>query len=280
MIVILGLLLDRRLTMRSAGRLMLVPMASLAVVALTPVGPRLLLSPFEVSENAAAYVQEWQSTPVRGTLTAIITLLLIAGAVIGWIRSREKTPWWKILLAIAAVISTLSMLRTIPIGAIIAAPLAASALQSLRGTTPDLPQRRAIRQWALLMLAGALIAVPVTAVIAQQPGDVPERLRATLDAAPAGSVVLNDHSLSGWLLWREPQLVSVMDLRSEIFGKAYVEAYLRNAEVRPGWQSFLAETKPTYALLRSESPIRLALQEELHWVPLQTAQGFTVLRAP
>jgi len=93
-------------------------------------------------------------------------------------------------------------------------------------------------------------------------------------------VVLNDHSLSGWLLWREPQLVPVLDLRTEIFSKAYVQAYLRNAEVRPGWQDFLTQTKPTYALLRSESPIRLALQEELHWVPLQTAQGFTVLRAP
>ena len=86
--------------------------------------------------------------------------------------------------------------------------------------------------------------------------------------------------MSGWLLWRDPQLISVMDLRSEIFSKEYVQAYLRTAEVGPGWQDLLAETKPTYAPLRSESPLRLALQEELHWVPLQTAQGFTVMRAP
>jgi len=69
-----------------------------------------------------------------------------------------------------------------------------------------------MRLWALLVLAYAVIAVPLTAVVAQQPGGVPERLRTTLDAAPAGSVVLNDHTLSGWLLWREPQLVSVLDL--------------------------------------------------------------------
>ena len=137
-----------------------------------------------------------------------------------------------------------------------------------------------MRLWAALVLAYALVAVPLTAIVAQQPGGVPERLRTTLDAAPAGSVVLNDPSMSGWLLWSEPQLIPVFDLRSEIFSKDYVQAYLRTSEVGPGWQDFLAETKPSYALLRSDSPLRLALQEELHWVPLKTAQEFTVLRKP
>jgi hypothetical protein len=280
MLVVFGLALDRRLTLRSAAKLMLVPLASLAVCALTPVGPRLLLAPFEVSQNATEFVQEWQATPVRASVVAMVTLVLIAGAVLGWIRSPEKTPWWKLALASAAVVTTLAMLRTVPVGAIIAAPLAASALQSLRRTAPQRPENRSARLWALLILTCAIIAIPVTALVAQQPGNVPERLRATLDTAPSGSVVLNDHSLSGWLLWREPQLVSVLDLRTEIFSKDYIEAYLRTSEVRPGWQRFLAETKPTYALLRSESPLRMALQEELHWVPLQTAQGFTILRAP
>jgi hypothetical protein len=279
-VVVAGLWLDRRVTVRAAARLMLVPLASLAVVALTPVGPRLLLTPFEVSQIATKFVFEWQPTSVRASPLAVITLVLIAGAALGWIRSPQKTPWWQLGLAVTSVVSTLAMMRTIPVGAIIAAPLAASALQSLRHSAPQPPGRRSMRLWALLVLAYAVIAVPLTAAVAQQPGGVPERLRTTLDAAPAGSVVLNDHTLSGWLLWREPQLVSVLDLRTEIFSMDYVEAYIRTSEVRPGWQDFLAQTKPTYALLRSESPIRLALQEELHWVPLKTAQGFTVLRAP
>ena len=279
-IVVAGLWLDRRVTLRAATRLMLVPAASLAVCALTPVGPRLLLAPFEVSQIAPELVQEWQPTPVRTSVVAILTLLMIAGAVILWMRSPEKTPWWKLGLAVVSVVSTLAMLRTIPVGAIVAAPLAASALQSLRHATPQPPGRRSRRLWALLVLTCAVIAIPATAIVAQKPGGVPDQLQKTLDAVPARSVVLNDPSMSGWLLWREPQLISVMDLRSEIFSKEYVQAYLRTSEVGPGWQDFLAKTKPTYALLRSESPIRLALQEELHWVPLKTAQGFTVLRKP
>ena len=279
-IVVAGLWLDRRVTAGAAARLMLVPMASLSVCALTPVGPRLLLTPFEVSQIAAEYVQEWQPTPVANSFVAILTLVLIAGAVIGWIRSPDNTPWWKLGLAFASVVSTLAMVRTIPVGAIIAAPLAASALQSLRHTTPQPPGRKPKRLWALLVLTCAVIAVPVTAVVAQKPGGVPDRLLRTLDAAPARSIVLNDPSMSGWLLWSEPQLIPVFDLRSEIFSKDYVQAYLRTSEVGPGWQDFLAETKPSYALLRSDSPLRLALQEELHWVPLRTAQEFTVLRKP
>ena len=212
--------------------------------------------------------------------TAILTLVLIAAAVLSWIRTPEKTQWWKVGLAVVAVMSTLAMLRTVPVGAILAAPLAASALQSLRHSAPQPPGRRARPLWALLVIICAVIAVPVTAAVAQKPGGVPDLLQRALDPAPAGSVVLNDDSLSGWLLWSEPQLVSVFDLRSEIFSRDYVEAYRRTTQVRPGWQDFLTKTKPTYALLRSESPLRLALQEELHWVPLQSAQGFTVLRTP
>ncbi len=279
-VVIVGLWMDRRVTVRVAARLMIVPLASLGVCALTPVGPRLLLTPFEVSQIATEFVQEWQPTPVRTSFVAILTLVMIAGAVVGWIRSPDKTPWWKLGLATASVASTLAMVRTIPVGAIVAAPLAASALQSLRHTAPQPPEQRTKRRWLLLVLTCAVIAVPVTSIVAKKPGGVPDRLQMTLDATPARSVVLNDHTLSGWLLWREPQLISVLDLRTEIFSKDYVEAYIRTSEVRPGWQDFLAETKPTYAVLRSESPIRLAMEEELHWVPLQTAQGFTVLRKP
>jgi len=279
-VVVVGLWMDRRVIVRDAAKLMLVPLASLGVCALTPVGPRLLLAPFEVSQIATEFVQEWQATPVRTDFTAILTLVLIAAALFSWIRTPDKAPWWQVGLTIVAFISTLAMLRTVPVGAIVAAPLAASALQSLRHSAPQPSGRRFKSLWALLVITCAVIAVPVTAAVAQKPEGVPDRLQRTLEAAPAGSVILNDDSLSGWLLWSEPQLVPVFDLRSEIFSRDYVQAYIRTWEVRPGWQDFLAETRPTYALLPIESPLGLALQEELHWVPLQSAQGFTVLRAP
>jgi hypothetical protein len=101
-VVIVGLWMDRRVTVRAAARLMIVPLASLGVCALTPVGPRLLLAPFEVSQIATEFVQEWQPTPVRTSFVAILTLVMIAAAVLGWIRTPDKTPWWQVGLAVAA----------------------------------------------------------------------------------------------------------------------------------------------------------------------------------
>jgi len=279
-IVITGLFLDRRIDLRKAGRLMLVPAASLAVVALTPVGPRLLLTPFDVAENATSFIQEWQPTNVRGDVFAIVTMILLVGAVIGWVRSSSAPPWWQIGLAAAAFVSTLAMGRTIAVGAIISAPLAAASLQRLRGTTPHLAGRSSFRRWSALILVAALVAAPASLIVARKPGLTPEGLRPALSAIPAGSVVLDDFSVSGWLLWAEPDLVPVIDLRSEIYSKEYFQAYRNAEQVRKGWQGYVRRVNPAYALLRTEAPLSLALQEELHWVPLQTAQGFTVLRAP
>ena len=280
-IVITGLLLDGRIDLRQARRMMLVPVASLAVVALTPIGPRLLLTPFQVAGNAAAFIQEWQPTNVRGDLFAIITMVLLVAAVFGWIRGSSVPPWWQVGLAAVAFFSTLAMGRTIPVGAIVSAPLAATALQGLRGTAPLPLSRGTLRRWGALIAAAALIAVPTSAVVAKKPAMTPEGLRPALSALPAHSVILDDFSVSGWLLWAEPDLVPVIDLRSEIYSKEYFQAYRNAEQVRAGWQSFVTRVKPTYALLRTEAPLRLALQEELHWTTVRKdPSGYVLLRAP
>src|SRR5665647_2100555 len=82
--VITGLALDRRLDGRTALRLLAVPALSVVAAALTPIGPRLLLTPFEVSSNAAQFVQEWQPTDPRD-LFAAVSLVMIAVALLAWI---------------------------------------------------------------------------------------------------------------------------------------------------------------------------------------------------
>ena len=62
LVILIGLLLDRRLTRATAPRLLAVLILSFAAAGITPVGPRLLLSPLAVGKNASAFVGEWQST--------------------------------------------------------------------------------------------------------------------------------------------------------------------------------------------------------------------------
>jgi len=277
--VIAGLALDRRLDRRAAVRLLAVPVLSVLAAALTPVGPRLLLTPLEVSSTAAQFVQEWQPTDARDIFAAI-TLAMIALALLPWIRGTAARPWWQITLAGAAVVCTLAMFRTIPIGSIIAAPLLASALQEQRGHPAARLSRRGSSTWVGLVTAAAIVAMPISAAVAQQPSGWPEGLRPKLAAIPARTVVLNDFTAGGWLLWAAPTLTPVIDLRSEIYSADYVRDYKHTEEVRPGWQSFLDRTEPRYALLKTKAPLSAALQEQLGWTTVGTDAGYALLKAP
>jgi hypothetical protein len=277
--VIAGLVLDRRLDRRTALRLLAVPALSVVAAALTPVGPRLLLTPLQVSSNAAQFVQEWQPTSARD-LFAAVTLAMIGLAILPWIRGRSPRPWWQVILAGTAVVATLAMFRTIPIGAIIAAPLLASALQEQRGQPPAPLTRRGTSAWIGLAVAAAIVAVPVAGAVAQRPSGWPEGLRPQLGAIPAKTVVLNDFAAGGWLLWAEPQLTPVIDLRSEIYSMAYISDYRRTEQVRAGWQEFLHRTRPQYALLKTDAPLTVALRQQLSWTAVGQDNGYVLLKAP
>jgi len=276
-VVILGLAVDRRLDRRTALRLLLVPVLSLVAAALTPVGPRLLLSPFDVSSAAGPFVQEWQPTSARSPF-ALITLAMITVVVLTWVRSRSVPPSWQIALAAIAFVATLIMYRTVAIGAVIAAPLFASALQQQRFRPPQALRRRAVFTWLGLTLAAALIAMPVAGSVAQKPFGVPDRLRPQLSALPAKTVVLDQFAISGWLLWAEPQLVPVADLRSEVYSSEYLSAYRNNESVGPGWQSFITRTGATAALLSEDSALADALQHQLHWRVIGRDNGYVLLK--
>jgi hypothetical protein len=122
--------------------------------------------------------------------------------------------------------------------------------------------------------------VPVAGALAQRPSGWPEGLRSQLAAIPAKTVVLNDFSAGGWLLWAEPHLTPVIDLRSEIYSAGYIRDYLNTQEVRAGWQTFLDRTKPRYALLRANAPLTIALQERLKWTTAGRDAGYVLLKAP
>ena len=277
--VVAGLALDRRLDRRTAARLLAVPALSIGAAALTPVGPRLLLTPLEVSSNASQFVQEWQPTDARNIFAAV-TLAMIALALLPWIRGTSARPWWQIALAGSAVVCTLAMFRTIPIGSIIAAPLLASSLQEQRGHPPVALSRRGAWAWVGLTTAAAILAMPIAAAVAQAPSGWPEGLRPQLAAIPAKTVILNDYAAGGWLLWAEPQLTPVIDLRSEIYSLGYIRQYIRTEQVLSGWQTLLHQTRPRYALLKANAPLTVALREQLHWSAVGQDAGYELLKAP
>ncbi|MGV8954549.1 MAG: hypothetical protein ACOH2M_25860 [Cypionkella sp.] len=277
-VVILGLAVDRRLDRRTALRLMLVPALSLIAAGLTPVGPRLLLSPFDVSAAAGPFVQEWQPTSAANPY-ALITLAMIAVVVLTWVRSRDVPTTWQIALAAVAFVATLIMYRTVAVGAVIAAPLFASALQQQRSRLPQPLTRRAVFTWLGLSLATVLLAAPIAGAVAQKPFGVPDGLRPQLASLPAKTVVLDQFAISGWLLWAEPHLIPVADLRSEVYTTEYLTAYRNNESVGPGWEDFITRTGATAALLGEDSALADALQQQLRWRVTGRDNGYLLLES-
>jgi len=131
-----------------------------------------------------------------------------------------------------------------------------------------------------LVATAAIVAAPIAGVVAQRPSGWPEGLRPQLAAIPAKTVVLNDFAAGGWLLWAEPQLTPVIDLRSEIYSMDYILDYRRTEDVRAGWQGFLERTKPEYALLKTKAPLTAALQESLHWTTVGKDADYILLKSP
>ena len=278
-VIVASLAIDHRLDRQQAGRLLAIPALSLVAAALTPVGPRLLLTPLTVGANGSDFVGEWQPTSIRDPY-AILALGMLAVVLLAWIRSRSVPPWWQIVLAALSLVSTLAMTRTIAVGALLAAPLLAQALQQHLRTAVTPATRREVLAWVALVVAAAMIAIPISGAIAQTPVGVPDGLRPQLSAIPTGTVILCEDDKSGWLLWAEPHLAPAIDIRTEIYSHAHLAAYVRTMAVEPGWQDFIMSTRSRYALVETESPIATALRERLGWQPLGTDSGYVLLEAP
>ena len=278
-VMVVSLAIDHRIDRRQAGRLLAIPALGLVAAALTPVGPRLLLTPLTIGGNGSDFVGEWQPTSIRDPY-AILTLTMLAVVLVGWIRSRAVPPWWQLALAGVSLVSTLAMSRTIAVGAVMAAPLLAQTLQHSLGMSVGRVPRRMALGWLALVTAAAVIAMPIAGAMAKTPVGVPEGLRPQLSAIPAGTVILAEDDKTGWLLWVEPQLAPAIDIRTEIYSPAHLRTYIRTMAVQPGWQDFIRSTRSTFALVAQRSPIATGLTEQMGWHPLGTDSGYVLLAAP
>jgi len=277
LVTIAGLLLDRRLTRASTTRLLAVPMLSVAAAGLTPVGPRLLLSPLAVGNSVNEFVGEWQSTTVHNPF-AIVTLAMLCLVTLSWVRLGQRPQWWQIGLMLTGVAATLAMTRTIAVGAVIAAPLLAHEIQLYRGRPVVAFTTRSRSAWAALMLIALVAAAPLSAARAQSAVAVPNQLKPQLSLIPSGTVVLAEGDINGWLFWAEPQVRPVLDPRIEIYSPAHVRAFVSAMAAAPGWRQFVDRTGARYALVLIGSPIATALVERAGWSQIGQDAGFVLLR--
>lgn len=278
LVVVAGLVLERDRPLRDLLSLVSVPLLGIAVAAVTPIGPRLLTLPFTVNAYAE-FVTEWRPPDLHEPYVAV-TVGLLALTTLGWARGEHRVPWPSVLLWVMALGWTLLYARTVAIGAIVVAPLAAASLQQLLPLPEEPAARRVDRR---LIPAAVVLAAVVGAVlapsVAPRPGSVPLGLGSAIDGLDPGTVVLNDDALGGWLLLEHPGVSPVIDTRTYLFDVPYIRQYIGARGAVGDWQAFVDTTRARAALLREGEPLAVALPESLGWREVARADGYVLLTA-
>jgi hypothetical protein len=252
-------------------------------VASTPLGPALLVTPFQVTGNASIIADEWRATPLNNVFSWAAFIMVASTAVL-WAVRPARRPWWQLAMIGFGAACVLWMLRLVPLGCISVAPLLAGALQEhlTAGREPVTPsERRALLAGtaALLAVAAAVAASPLGTSAQRYPGVMGPIDRA-LDSLPRHAVVLDDFAVSGWLLREHPGLTPVADLRGEIYSRSHLTAYRDVLRAKPGWQHFVRRTSSEVALLERESPLADALVNRLGWAMMASTDDYVLLRRP
>ena len=186
-VIVVGMVCDGSVNARRGLRLALVPLASVAVAAVTPVGPALLLSPFEV-RGYTHFVQEWLP-PSLGNPGFLAFLVLSAACLVPWLRAGVRVPWTRILLAALATGLALAYIRTVPVAAAIMAPLAAISLQSVSGLRREPLGRPEAVATLALATAGLVLVGALSPARASLPSAGANELSPALDRLSAGTVI-------------------------------------------------------------------------------------------
>ena len=275
-VVVVGMLLERRVTLRQAARLALVAVLSVAVAVLTPVGPRLFTSPFQVS-GVTAMISEWQP-PGLTDPGLVAALLLIAVVVVDQVV-RSRGEWTVALLTVLALVLAVTWSRTTGLAAVVLAPLAALAIQRFsRQEVTERPRRERVA----VLVSGAVslaLAGALAPAAAASPGIGPNGLDAALTRLPAGTVVCNDQTDGGWMMLRHPARRPTMDTRVELYTVERIRAYLGFVAAEPGWQTYPARVGCTYAALPADAAVVPAMRATGDWELVEQAGGYVLLRS-
>jgi hypothetical protein len=270
-----GLGLDRaprRVVVRSAS----VTAGCAAAAAVTPVGPALYGAVVSVGSRQS-YFAEWLPPDWVSWQSGCFALLLAATLVGLWLRGRNS--WTETLLIVLAGVFAAYSERTVALAAAMLAPLAAAPLQALVGRRTPVRRRelRAVLGGAVATLAALAVTVPFTSA---DPLPEPSWTDSALGSLPAGTKVLDDWDLGGYLMWRYPQLDLVMHGYGDTFTTAELDRNDRLLMTEPGWERDLRRTGARVALIRPGTSLAYGLVNLEGWTVVHSSDRLEMLRAP
>ncbi|HWQ84555.1 MAG TPA: hypothetical protein VN363_08320, partial [Anaerolineales bacterium] len=280
----------RRLRMLGA-----VSLVTLLAACLSPVGPRLLLYPFQTVEIASlqAYIQEWQPPDFHNlSMQPFLWLFLLSLGAIGASRRRLALTDF-LLLAGFGYLGFLAA-RNIALFALAALPPlsrhSADALQiagralrlkPLETQTPPHLRRLNLALVGLVgvaVLARALPVLPATANEDHFRQQLPvAAAQAVMQAAPEGNL-FNSYNYGGYLVWALRDYPVFVDGRTDLYSDEIISEWLAAVRAEPGWEEILDRREIGVILIEPETPLTAVLAGQPGWEELYRDEIAVVYR--
>jgi hypothetical protein len=270
-----GIALDSRPPRTQTIRLLAVPVLSLVVAGLTPVGPR-LYSAVLVVNSRNQYFGEWQPPDFRSTQSAVLLALLAVTVLM--LAKAPSASWFDALLVLGALVCAVYSQRTVPVAAAMLVPLAAAAAdRALKDRRP--PTRR--ESASVAGIAALAVVVLTVAVPNTSSGELtqPAWVDAELASLPADTPVLDDLVFGSYLLWKYPNLNLVEHGYGDVYTTQELDDHRTIDAVRPGWDRIVRATGATIALEKPDAPLTYALRLA-GWTVEHSSEEIVMLNAP
>ncbi|MFC5728370.1 MULTISPECIES: hypothetical protein [Nocardioides] len=279
LVLAVAVCVERRAGRRETLLMLSVPAGMLLAVCLTPAGPRLIASVLLVNSRAE-YFREWGPPDLASAVGIPVTLLLFT-AVLLTARRGHLASVDVALLGLGTVFSLYS-LRTLPLAAVVLAPLVGSELSRLRAQRTV--RRTALGRPELTVVAGLSTLLVILAPLLPDSGrdEAAEQLAAfdaRLEALRPGEVVLTDRVSGAVLLWTHPELDVPIHGYGDVYTDDELESYRVLVKVAPGWERTLSDLRPSAAVMPDDLPLTHALLQQ-GWSVTQQEQELLYLSPP
>jgi hypothetical protein len=255
---------------RLDSRLMWVLALSLAAPFVNPIGPALVLSPFNVLLNQPdniSNVEEWAALTVQDPrgLGLILVLITIVGLALS-LPKRLPVSAWVLLAAVTGL--ALRHSRMLPIFGFVAAPIVCYFLAAQwdnYNRDRDLPWMNALLMF--LATIGCWMLLPGSADIDRQiRANEPIAALEVIKVKGIEGPMLNEYAWGGYLLWARPSQRVFIDGRADIYAwTGVLREYGRWATLKDDPRSLLDKYSIKVCLLPVTAPMAHVLPLMTEW---------------
>ena len=272
-------------------RVLLLLLACLALVPLSPSGAQLYRYPFDTlrSSGMRSFIVEWFSPDFHDWLYR--PFLLVWLVLLTALASSRSRPKGRVIVPLLLTsFAALDAVRHIPIFVLVAVPVIAAALpvasasRAASQPRPNLSRFRPLFNMAVVVLIGVFVLVKWFSLARSQDARevdlYPQKAVAFLQASAQPRRIFVYYDWGGYAIWKlYPEYRVFVDGRADLYGDDLLRQFKTAIQLRTGWRDILDHWKVEAVLVPPSCALAQALLLDPSWhVTYSDSKAIILLR--